>query len=291
VVLFRLHALAERRARSLRSSNARLRREVELRRRSEAAQLAAAEEARAANLAKARFLASMSHELRTPLNGVLGMTHALEGTALDDGQRQALATLRSSGELLLGLVGDVLDFARLEAGGLRIREDVEGPSPGEPPGHQSYNVGNPNGEYRSFSFGVHMMGQVAGVNIPEVSFFDGLQGRVYEEEDGLQGGQIVEDSYRETTAEEDEKVIDAIGGMIAQGPSPYRVVNRNCRWFCRGMMSNGDRIGIGTCAPAPERPPQEGAPGGVGLRNCYEITGTFREMPPMFYAWTPRRSG
>ena len=63
----------------------------------------------------AEQLASLSHEFRTPLNGVLGMARLLEGTGLTQEQRAYVAALRESGEHLLGLVNDVLDFARLGA--------------------------------------------------------------------------------------------------------------------------------------------------------------------------------
>ncbi|MFN3512537.1 MAG: response regulator [Phenylobacterium sp.] len=61
----------------------------------------------------AEQLASLSHEFRTPLNGVLGMARLLEGTRLTAEQRAYVAALRDSGEHLLGLVNDVLDFAKL----------------------------------------------------------------------------------------------------------------------------------------------------------------------------------
>lgn len=63
----------------------------------------------------AEQLASLSHEFRTPLNGVLGMARLLEGTGLTQEQRAYVTALRESGEHLLGLVNDVLDFARLGA--------------------------------------------------------------------------------------------------------------------------------------------------------------------------------
>lgn len=58
-------------------------------------------------------LAALSHEFRTPLNGVLGMARLLEGTGLTDEQRTYVTALRDSGEHLLGLVNDLLDFAKL----------------------------------------------------------------------------------------------------------------------------------------------------------------------------------
>jgi CheY-like chemotaxis protein len=76
----------------------------------------------------AEHLASLSHEFRTPLNGVLGMTRLLENTRLTEEQRAYAAALRESGEHLLALVNEVLDFARLGAGKIELRPamvDVE----------------------------------------------------------------------------------------------------------------------------------------------------------------------
>src|SRR5579872_6888949 len=77
---------------------------------------AAAEEAAAA---KSRFLAVMSHELRTPLNSFIGMGALFARTNLDAEQRDMLATMRLSAQTLLGLINDLLDLSKLEAGKLR----------------------------------------------------------------------------------------------------------------------------------------------------------------------------
>jgi CheY-like chemotaxis protein len=68
--------------------------------------------------------AALSHELRTPLNGVLGMARLLEGTRLTAEQRSYVAALRESGEHLLGLVNDVLDFAKLGETGVELHPVV-----------------------------------------------------------------------------------------------------------------------------------------------------------------------
>ena len=71
---------------------------------------------------KTDFLAAMSHELRTPLGAVIGMTELLAGTALDAEQRQYLGSLRSNAQLLLSILGDVLDISRIESDHLTLHE-------------------------------------------------------------------------------------------------------------------------------------------------------------------------
>jgi len=74
------------------------------------------EKAQAAALAKDQFLSTMSHEIRTPMNGVLGVAELLAATKLDDTQQQYVKTILNSGELLLTILNDILDFTKLEAG-------------------------------------------------------------------------------------------------------------------------------------------------------------------------------
>ena len=73
-----------------------------------------------ASQAKSQFLANMSHEIRTPLNGMLGFAHLLQKTDLNDKQLGHLRTVINSGDLLLEIINDILEFSRIEAGHLSI---------------------------------------------------------------------------------------------------------------------------------------------------------------------------
>lgn len=81
-----------------------------------------ARQARLETRAQGRFLARMSHEIRTPMNGVLGMLQLLGDTRLDNRQRFYLDTISKSGQTLLTVINDILDFARLESGKVELEQ-------------------------------------------------------------------------------------------------------------------------------------------------------------------------
>ena len=90
-------------------------------------QLQARLAAERAGAARAAFLATMSHEIRTPMNGVIGMTSLLDATPLDATQRHYVDVIRNSGDALLGVINEILEFSKVESG----RTELE-PVPFEP---------------------------------------------------------------------------------------------------------------------------------------------------------------
>ena len=81
---------------------------------------AAVQAAERAAATKGEFLAVVSHEIRTPMNAVLGASELLLETSLSDEQRELLQTVRKSGEMLLDLINDVLDYSKIEVGKIEI---------------------------------------------------------------------------------------------------------------------------------------------------------------------------
>lgn len=79
-------------------------------------------DAETATRAKSEFLANMSHEIRTPMNGVLGMAELLSRTDLDDKQQEFADIIMKSGNALLTIINDVLDFSKIDAGQLQLNE-------------------------------------------------------------------------------------------------------------------------------------------------------------------------
>jgi len=89
----------------------------------ELALIEAKEEAQSANRSKSAFLATMSHEIRTPMNGVLGMAELLERTEMGSDQSRMVSSIINSGNSLLRIIDDILDYSKIEAGKLDLNPE------------------------------------------------------------------------------------------------------------------------------------------------------------------------
>jgi len=99
--------------------------DITLEREARQALLQAKELAEGAARLKADFLANMSHEIRTPMNAIIGLSHLLRMSTLNDRQRDYANKIQTSSQHLLGIINDILDFSKIEAGKLNLEKVLD----------------------------------------------------------------------------------------------------------------------------------------------------------------------
>ena len=110
--------------RQIKASHSSLSREIELHKKMDKELELAKEQAEAATLAKSQFLANMSHEIRTPMNGIVGATDLALGETVSPAVEHYLHIVQNSSYSLLGIINDILDYSKIEAGQLELKDRV-----------------------------------------------------------------------------------------------------------------------------------------------------------------------